>query len=734
VGSDDKTERPKSKPETIRTIYFFLERRENTKNTTVGTTKTFGPTWTTLTSPTCGSRLDSYGFDPAILDTTRRTDDDDRLREREKEGRSIAIVFRLSSGSLTTLAGGLLYPNYIMIVVGSIFKKKKTSIAVFISWSWWWWCGVENHHHHACCTCSADAFLLHRRHTTTLPRPAPRSSRRAAVRPRLVVGRRGGGGTETAAFPLKSSSSPMSNSNSNGTNKNNPTSSSTSTTASVTSFALVAGVTFNVVKAMLGTGMLALPMGVATISNYQSALLPASLLMVTLALLSAYTFALYGRLAHALQQQQPPPLTLGEIWRTLGKQNGEKRDTSAIISFTNFMFCFGCCLSISQILGDTFSSLARGLMMMSGTSTTGRTAGSFFFLRPAAWLVSRPAAILVVTTAFLLPLCRLKSLAALAPFSIVVVMGALTTVGFLGYRCPAVFPQSPYAAGGVWAVAASAPGATAPFGTYSRIVSLAPLSLVSMSCIALMAHFSAIDFYQALVPAPAVPPNNKNLPPSEPGTGGAEASSSSSSSSSLVLRNYMAMATVSFAVTAVISILAMTFGFLTFGAASTGNILNNYHVNDGGAIVSRLLCGISLIGSFPMVMRPCQSSALGLFRLPPTDRNNVRMTTTLLAVVTTLALTVQNVGFVISLNGAIMGTSLVYTIPCLLFLKLTSQNKPARITTSRTTGTTGVTASTTTRLKVERAFCRLLIAFGVTAMVAGAASAVITSFYPKWLS
>jgi Transmembrane amino acid transporter protein len=264
-----------------------------------------------------------------------------------------------------------------MIVVGSIFKKT-TSIAVLIALSWWW-------------SRIADAFLLHRRHTTTLPRPAPRSRRRALLRPRLVVGRRGGG-TETATFPLKSSASPMSNhSNSNGTNKHNPTSTSTSTTASsVSSFAHVAGVTFNVVKAMLGTGMLALPMGLATISNYQSALLPASLLMVTLALLSAYTFALYGRLAHALQPpQKQPPLTLGEIWRTLGKQNGETRDTSIVISLTNFMFCFGCCLAISQILGDTFSSLARGLMM-SGTS----------------WLVSRPAAILVVTMAFLLPLCR----------------------------------------------------------------------------------------------------------------------------------------------------------------------------------------------------------------------------------------------------------------------------------------------------------------------------------------
>jgi Transmembrane amino acid transporter protein len=607
-----------------------------------------------------------------------------------------------------------------MIVVGSICKKT-TSIAVLIALSWWW-SGAENHH----ASSSVEAFFPHhRRPTTTLPpRPVP-SNRRALPRPRLV-GR--GGGTEKATFPLKSSaSSPMSNSK--NTNKNNNPTTTTSTTSttkasSVSSLAVVASVTFNVVKAMMGTAMLALPMGVAATSNYRSALLPASILVFMLALLSAYTFALYGRLAHAMRsppEQQPQHQTLAEIWRMLGRQNGEKRDTSAVISFASFMFCLGNLLPISQILGDLLSSLARGAMM--GSTTTSRT-GSFFL--PAAWMVSRPAAILVVTTAFLLPLCQLKSLAALAPFSIVGVMGALITVGFLGYRCPAVVSQSPYAVGGVWA-AAAAPGTTAPFGTYSRLFSLAPLTLVSMSCIALMAHFSAIDFYQALVPPPA-PPTKNHLPPSGTGTGGAEASSSSSSSS-LVLRNYMAMTMAGFAVTALVTIMAMDFGFLTFGAASAGNILNNYHVNDSGAILSRILCCISLIGSFPMVMRPCQASALELFGLPPTDRNNVRMTNTLLAIITTLALTVQNVGFVISLNGAIMGTSLVYTVPCLLFLKLTSKNKQARIT-----GSSAGAASTTTRLKVERAFCRLLIAFGVTAMVAGAASAVVTSFYPHWLS
>jgi amino acid permease len=246
---------------------------------------------------------------------------------------------------------------------------------------------------------------------------------------------------------------------------------------------------------------------------------------------------------------------------------------------------------------------------------------------------------------------------------------------------------------------------------------------VSMSCIALMAHFSAIDFYRALLPTTT---NDKAS--SGVGAGAAVASSSSSSS---VLRNFMAMTIGSFAVTALISNLAMAFGFLTFGADAAGNILNNYHVNDRGAILSRLLCGVSLIGSFPMVMRPCQGAALELLKLPPTDRNRLRMTNTLLAVVTALALTVKNVGFVISLNGAIMGTSLIYTIPCLLFLKLTEKDSSSSASSrgNNIDGGGGVT-----RLKVERAICRLLIGFGLTAMVAGAATAVITSFYPHLLS
>jgi amino acid permease len=567
--------------------------------------------------------------------------------------------------------------------------------------------------------CSAvgvvDAFLNHRHDrkqpTTTGSTSLPSTTRSSRIH---WIGR--GGGRRARNRRRQNNEQSNNKITSSTAAASAAASSSVSSSSSSPSLAHVAGVSFTVVKAMLGTGMLALPLGVAAASNHKSALIPATILLQLLALMSAYTFALYGRLAHAM----PQAATLQEMWRTTmnsgggapSSRRGKDKETSdvdggggAIISVTNFMFCFGCCLAISLILGDTFSSLAQGAL-----------SGGAAPLLPA-WCRSRQSLILAVTAVFLLPLCQLKSLTALAPFSMIGVMGAFTTVGFLGYRCPAVFATSPYATGGVWEATASA----TTFGTYSRIFSLAPLSLVSMSCIALMAHFSAIDFYKALLPTTT---NDKAS--SGVGTGTAVASSSS------VLRNFMAMTIGSFAVTALISNLAMAFGFLTFGADAAGNILNNYHVNDRGAILSRLLCGVSLIGSFPMVMRPCQGAALELLKLPPTDRNRVRMTNTLLAVVTALALTVKNVGFVISLNGAIMGTSLIYTIPCLLFLKLTEKDSSSSAS-SRGINIGGGDGGVT-RLKVERAICRLLIGFGLTAMVAGAATAVITSFYPHLLS
>jgi sodium-coupled neutral amino acid transporter 11 len=57
--------------------------------------------------------------------------------------------------------------------------------------------------------------------------------------------------------------------------------------------------TFNLMKNILGAGVLSLPAGVAAFSNSQTALVPALALTATLGLTSGYCFATIGRLCES---------------------------------------------------------------------------------------------------------------------------------------------------------------------------------------------------------------------------------------------------------------------------------------------------------------------------------------------------------------------------------------------------------------------------------------------------
>ena len=89
--------------------------------------------------------------------------------------------------------------------------------------------------------------------------------------------------------------------------------------------------TFNLIKALAGTGILALPMGVAKSSDFKTSIIPAIVLMTILGGVSAYTFTLYGRLIHASQAK-----TLGELWeKKMDKNSGMDKSffALAVVSF-----------------------------------------------------------------------------------------------------------------------------------------------------------------------------------------------------------------------------------------------------------------------------------------------------------------------------------------------------------------------------------------------------------------
>ena len=417
---------------------------------------------------------------------------------------------------------------------------------------------------------------------------------------------------------------------------------------------------FGVAKTMLGTGILALPGGLAATSDFPSMLWPANILMLAMGALSGYTFSLYGRMAFRTKTK-----TLDSMWATIfRKENSNtksirKDNTSLPISVVSLIYCYGCCLTFLLVIADTLTSLTM-LASPSGLP----------------WWASRPSLIFTVSGGCLWPLCNLKSLQALAPVSIVGVLGCLVSTAFVVLRCPLVIKSSPYTA------------ASAQFSTYNRVRGPAPLVLFSMGCVALMAHISAPAFLDSLMP--------KNAD----GT-------TADKNDRQTLRRFNLMTVLSYALVAALDAVCLTFGFLTFGGRSAGIVLNNYAPTDWGAALSRFLTAVSVGGSFPILFDAARSSALDMF-----GGTRRAWTTGLLTSLTAIAMLVKNAGFVVSFNGALMGTAILYIFPALMFLRLTAGEG---------------------RRRIERLFCRFLVGFGTVAALIGAATTVMNTYFPHLL-
>ena len=147
---------------------------------------------------------------------------------------------------------------------------------------------------------------------------------------------------------------------------------------------------FNLVKGIVGVGVLSLPAGVAAFGSAPSAFIPAGILIAVIGILSGYGFALIGKVCAYTGAK-----SYREAW---SKSVGE--GTSWIPAWSVTFKTFLACLAFSMVLADTFSSLLE---------------------------TTRNPTLLVVTGIVLLPLCLLKNLKSLAPFSLLGVMGMAYT-------------------------------------------------------------------------------------------------------------------------------------------------------------------------------------------------------------------------------------------------------------------------------------------------------------------
>ena len=151
--------------------------------------------------------------------------------------------------------------------------------------------------------------------------------------------------------------------------------------------ASISSTIFNIAKNLVGSGCLSLPGGIALYANDPWAALSACVLLCVVGSVFAYFCILQGRICRTTHA-----FSYGESWEAAVGQRGALA-VSLVIATYPALGCLGC----SMILCETFASLSE---------TVGLD-------------LSRNTCLLLITVAALLPLCLLKNLAVLAPFSFI---------------------------------------------------------------------------------------------------------------------------------------------------------------------------------------------------------------------------------------------------------------------------------------------------------------------------
>ena len=359
--------------------------------------------------------------------------------------------------------------------------------------------------------------------------------------------------------------------------------------------------TFNLVKNVVGAGVLSLPSGVAA----GTGLVPAIALALLLGVFSACTFALLGRLCESTSARSFS--RLGEA--TLGPRFGR------LLAATCTAKTFFTCLAYSLVLSDAVVAILA--------------AGG----APAS-LARRAPVLIGLSTLVLYPLCARADLSRLASISLIGSCAMLYAIAFMALRCV----DGSYAPGGRFFV--SLPAHLRPAFDASRTAwTITPQTLV-LACglsTAFMAHYNAPAYYAGL--------ERHSVP------------------------RFNVVVGRSFGAASGIFVAAMTIGYVTFGTASQGLILNNYSTDDTLATSVRIALAASIACTYPLAFTGLRDGVLSLAETEhATSLERRRLNVALLGAITVLALLVDDVGFVNALGGSIFGAVLIYVYPAALFL------------------------------------------------------------------
>ncbi|CAJ1963717.1 unnamed protein product [Cylindrotheca closterium] len=287
------------------------------------------------------------------------------------------------------------------------------------------------------------------------------------------------------------------------------------------------------------------------------------------------------------------------------------RQSSWVIAASSAFSCMALNLAYSMILADTLRALL---------GTIGVTA-------------SRNMVMGVLTCTILFPLSLIKNLSSLAPFSIVGVIGSAYTGVAIAIR----FFGGSYAKGGKFVNDLTVKPAFGAIGAKGALSAKA-LILISMLSTAYIAHFNAPKFFKELK-------NN-------------------------TLERFNMVTSASFGISIAFYCIVSSLAFLTFGSNCASMVLDSYSSKDSLLLAGRFAVAVSLIFSYPLMFQGSRDGLLDLVRVPEEKRTNGllnKLTLVLVAAITYVASQVTDLTFVLSMSGALLGTSLIFIFPTLMF-------------------------------------------------------------------
>eukprot|EP00980_Cylindrotheca_fusiformis_P003565 scaffold792_cov84-Cylindrotheca_fusiformis.AAC.5 len=373
---------------------------------------------------------------------------------------------------------------------------------------------------------------------------------------------------------------------------------------------------FNMANNVAGAGILTLPAGKTTGTGW----IPSIMTCVVLAFCSAHTFILIGKACEMTGET-----TFKGLWT---KAFGPK--TAWVVDSMVFTQCFIVSIIYTGLLGDIFSALLSSRSGLSSSSSS---------------LTSRTSVILILATTILWPLNNIRNLASLGFTSILGLVAVLYTVFFIVFRALdgtySLNPIGKFVAEGI---------ITPPSFDKSTLWNFDLNSLVLMCNLGLafIAHYNGPSYWRSLEDATS--------------------------------DRFAKVALPAYAILASIYAATMIGGYATFGDACKGNILLNYSSSDVLSTLGRLATGLSLIFGFPLISNGAReglknaSSALGYSQISD-PKNHVKLVTILLIITSTLSIVLQDLKLIAGLAGAVMGSSLVYIIPTLIYSKIVLQHK-----------------------------------------------------------